>query len=98
MSASRKPYGLNGSPCASLISDLKKFPIFKDYDKSDCEGFYDNLIELRRKAIERAKQILNQAEQEEVVEHYEDPSSRVFVIVELFSKLSHSLTNELHRD
>ena len=98
VSASRKPYGLMGAPCNSLITDLRKFPLFAKYDKSDCDGFYDNIAEFRKIAVERSKRILYQARKDKGLEYYEDPSSRVFLVVEFLEKLEESYRKELHND
>lgn len=98
VSASRKPYGLKGTPCNSLIADLRKFSLFTKYDKSDCEGFYDNIAKFRKIAVERAKRILYQARKDKGLEYYEDPSSPVFLVVEFLEKLEESYRRELPND
>ncbi|MWP38290.1 hypothetical protein GQY15_11840 [Rhodobacter sphaeroides] len=96
VSSSCKPYtstlgGLTAGK--ALVSDLKSMPhngveLFKGYDKSGCRNFFSTLTPLRPEAIKRSERTLEQAHQRGDLIHFENPSTRVHVVVKALEELS----------
>lgn len=84
---STKPYGVIGSPCDSVVNDLKQVPYFASYSKSDCEGIYDELSSRMNTAISNAKSGIKLAKQNGYQLYHEDPSSRIYLVVEKLLEL-----------
>lgn len=87
MTLSQSPYGTNNSACEKVIIELKCFDRFKNYNKANCEAFFNFLTERRSVAVERAKEIIKRYENEGISKFRQDPSTRVFKIVELFENI-----------
>lgn len=94
---SRRPYGTTGSACGELIKYLeRKEKIFQDYDKGKSGDYFDFLVNLRSLAVNRSKNIFIQSDKNQRHLHHEDPSTRVFLIVEFFDKLK-KLIQEINK-
>jgi hypothetical protein len=84
VSDSRKPYeaaATGGSPGQSLLADLCKKDEFINYEKSGCDAFFETIKPLRETAIQRAESFLEAAKSEGAREYFENPSTRVHLIV-----------------
>lgn len=91
---SDRSYGGTDSSCKQLISDLRKHKLFRDYDKSSCSGFYEDLVSRRGQAIVNARRLLAAATQIDAKPYFEDPSTRVHLIVESLIQIAkHSLSD-----
>lgn len=84
---STKPYGVIGSPCDSVVKDLQQVPYFASYSKSDCEGIYDKLSSRMNSAISNAKNGIKLAKQNRYQLYQEDPSTRIYLVVEKLLEL-----------
>ena len=78
----------NPSPCKELIKILQNYPEFKDYDKNHNEEFFTQLIERREHAVKNAKRVLEDAKRSNERLYREDPSTRVYIIVETLQKFA----------
>lgn len=85
---SRPSFGASPSPCKELIKVLKKIPIFEAYGKKNNADFYTQLADLRKNAIKNAKQVLVDAKGLDEIPYYEDPSTRVYLIIEALQKIA----------
>lgn len=98
ISNSLKPYEAattGDSPARALISDLKKVKldgdeVFRDYSKSDCKDFFSKIAGQRNQAKINAQIALREATQRGDQTHHENPSTRVYLVVEALEKLSES--------
>lgn len=88
---SRKAFGIDGSPCSKVIEILKGFKEFERYDKSDCSKFFRAIKEYRTSAIRNAKSTLEDTELTGETEFHEDPSTRVYMVVEAKEDLAKSI-------
>lgn len=88
VSKSTKPYGKTGTPCNTLINDLKKSLEFSNYNKADCGAFFEAISGKRGTAICRAKRFLLEANGNGQTPYHEDPSTRVHEIVEALTKIA----------
>lgn len=79
------------SPCKKLIENLKTIKEFRHYNKTTCENFFDEIASMRVMAIANATQILLEAENDGCMEYFEDPSTRVHVVVEELTRISKGL-------
>ncbi|KAF0115998.1 MAG: csm2 [Rhodobacteraceae bacterium] len=82
VSDSRKPYENASSPADALIADLKRKRPFEEYSKGRCASFYSQISPMRQSAISRARAFLASARDEGSAEHHENPSTRVYLLVE----------------
>ncbi len=85
---SRQVFGKSGSPCSNLIKILTGFSEFTLYDKADCSNFYHNIEKKRPIAVKRAKASLKDAHSTGESEFQEDPSTRVYLVVEAMQSLA----------
>ncbi|MCY4219774.1 MAG: RloB family protein [Gammaproteobacteria bacterium] len=92
VSNERKPYPTGkgfGSPAQNLIRDLKNsHSCFANYKKGRCDEFYDELKPMREDACRRAEKFLEEAQKEGEQEFYENPSTRVHIIVRRLQAIS----------
>lgn len=88
----RKSYKDSVSPCVKLIENMKKFKVFSGYEKSSCGNFFDELVSLRNEAITNAARVISEARKEGCEEFYEDPSTRMHVVVEDLTRISTGLS------
>jgi len=88
VSDSRKPYESAGSPGDSLIADLKKIDLFRNYTKTECDAFFGNIASQRGTASKRAARFLEEAHNEGAVKFHENPSTRVHLVVKALSDLA----------
>lgn len=82
----RPTFVTSPSPCKELIKVLKNYPEFKDYDKNHNEDFFTQLNDRREHAVKNAKRVLEDAKKLNERRYHEDPSTRVYKIVETFQK------------
>lgn len=78
----RKNYNDADSPCDALIEDLRKFKKFENYRKPECINFFHNIKELRTCAITNSKRVIKEASRDSEKKYYENPSTRVHILVE----------------
>ena len=71
-----------------LIRDLKRHPPFQNYEKNDCDSFFDKSSGQREEALKQAKRLLTQARQSGAGRFHENPSTRVHQVVEALTKIS----------
>lgn len=87
---SRQSFSNSPSPCKDLIKVLKENQPFKTYAKKNKAKFYTQLAGLRENAIKNAKQVIVDATGVNETLYYEDPSTRVYLIVEALQKIAQS--------
>lgn len=90
---SRQSYSSSPSPCKDLIKVLKEKPPFKTYAKKNKANFYTQLADLRENAIKNAKQVIVDATDVDETQYCEDPSTRVYLIIEALQKMAQSTLN-----
>ena len=73
---------------SKLIADLRKIELFKKYNKKDCADFFDKISGMRNDAKKRAERILEDAKKTSQTEYYEEPSTRVHMVVGALEKIS----------
>lgn len=81
---SNKPYASSkagGSPAAEVIKDLKSISFFRNYQKNCCD-YYPSISEKRQDAISHAKRLIADGKAVGDKPHYENPSTRVHLLVE----------------
>ena len=71
-----------------LLRDLKKHPPFQNYEKNDCDSFFDKISAQREDALKQAKRLLTQARQSGAGRFHENPSTRVYQVVEALTEIS----------
>lgn len=84
----RKSYKDSVSPCSKLIENMKKIKVFSGYEKSDCGNFFDEIASLRDTANTNAARVISEARKEGCKEFYEDPSTRIHLLVEELTRIS----------
>lgn len=97
VSNSSKPYeaaATGGSPGQALLADLCKLDGFGKYDKSGCEGFYEAIRPTRETAIQRAETFLKAANAEGAREYFENPSTRVHLVIRGLQKIARQQEDE----
>lgn len=97
VSDSRKPYeaaATGGSPGHALVADLCKLDGIGKYEKSGCESFYDAIRPSRETAIQRAEAFLKAASAEGAREYFENPSTRVHLVVRGLQKIARQQEDE----
>lgn len=97
VSASRKPYEAaetGGSPGQALLADLCKQNEFSKYEKSGCDTFFETIRPCRETAIQRAESFLNAASDEGAQEYFENPSTRVHLVVRGLQKIARQQEGE----
>lgn len=77
-----RSYSGSPSPCSELIKDLRKVPVFENYDKSKSAEYFKLLAKHQKRAISKAQRILSKAKKDGVREFFEDPSTRVHIVVQ----------------
>lgn len=88
---SRMAFGMDGSPCSKVIKILKGHQEFERYDKSDCSKFFKSIKKQRISAIRNAKSNLKDAQLTGEAKFYEDPSTRVYMVVEAMEELANRI-------
>jgi hypothetical protein len=97
VSDSRKPYeaaATGGSPGQALLADLCKKNEFSNYEKSGCQAFFETIRPYREIAVQRAESFLRAASAEGAQEYHENPSTRVYLIVEGLRKIARQQDDE----
>jgi len=90
VSNTARPYGQGidaQSPAQKAIQDLRAFPEFSNYAKSDT-SFFERIKAKTGLAIGRAKRQIEQARTAGSPRYQEDPSTRFFLVVETLKKIS----------
>lgn len=84
----RQSFGTEGSPCGEVIKILKGFKKFRRYKKASCRGFYKEIKENRGDAVLYARAALKDSVATEDTQFQEDPSTRVYLVVEAMQELA----------
>lgn len=77
-----RSYSGSTSPCSELIKDLRRVPGFENYDKSKSVQYFRLLAKHQNRAISKAKSILSEAKKDGVREFFEDPSTRIHIVIQ----------------
>lgn len=86
-------YEIKGNPCQKLKRQIKKLGLFKNYStkggkRGQIESIFSSLYDNRHKALEEAKLIFKNAEGVGEEIYSENPSTRVYVVLETLEKMS----------
>lgn len=86
----KPPYPTTGSPCKMLKSDIRKFDLFENYSTAEglIESIFSSLDNKRSAALRRARSIFRNAKGVEDGIYFENPSTRMYVIVEDLERMS----------
>lgn len=87
----RQVFGQKDSPCSDVIDILTKFEEFKQYNKADCSNFFRKIKKHRSNAVKYARAGLMDAESTDEAKFHEDPSTRIYLVVEAIQKLAEEL-------
>lgn len=90
--AKRPKYEGMDSPCSRMERDIKSYNPFKKYSKNKgyVTSIYNSLKNKRPTALTRANSVLESAEREGEGAYYENPSTRVCVLVQDLVSISSS--------
>lgn len=85
-----RSYPTTGNPCQMLKSDIMEFDLFENYSTSAgiIESIFDSLDSKRSDALKLAKYIFENAEGVGEGIYLENPSTRVYVVVEDLQRMS----------
>ena len=84
LSETSKPYVTQDE----LIRDLVQKSPFQSYQKNECGSFFGAIAGHRKEASMRAERLLKQARARGETEFHENPSTRVYEVVQALTKLS----------
>ena len=87
----RQAFGQHDSPCGEVIDILTKFEEFGQYNKADCSNFFGKIKKHRPNAVKYAKAGLMDAESTDETKFHEDPSTRMYIVVEAMQRLAEEL-------
>ena len=80
-----------GTTSANLGLKHNGDSLFANYEKSGCGEFYRQIASLRDEAKKRASDLLKQALSWGDRPHHENPSTRVFILVDALEKISRKI-------